>query len=170
MVKQAGPGSWRVALLVVVVVGVALAVVLKARGEKDEAPAAVQPPAQAAPAVEAPDTYEAHMERATRLVERTPERSLSSYAAALELKPGDAEALFGRALARLKLRDAPGAMRDLEGALEAEPTFADAVYLMGEAKRLSGDEAGARGEYERYLELDPEGLYAKTVQERLAGE
>lgn len=168
MVKETGPGSWRVALLVVVVVVVALVVVIKARGQNDAAPAQA-PAAAVPPVVEEPDTYESHMERATRLVEKSPERSLSSYAAALAHKPGDAEALFGRALARLKLRDAPGAMRDLEGALEAQPTFADAVYLMGEAKRLSGDEAGARGEYERYLELDPEGLYAQTVQERLAG-
>lgn len=114
-------------------------------------------------------SYEILMQRATVYVDAgQPARALSRYASALALRPGDPEALFGRGLARLKLRDAEGAIRDLEEALAAEPTFADAAYVLAEAHRYSASLPEAKVQYERYLELDPDGRYAKDVRSRLA--
>lgn len=113
--------------------------------------------------------YDALMQEATKLVDSGhPARSLTRYASALALRPGDAEALFGRGLARLKLRDGEGAIRDLEGAIAAEPTFADAVYVLAEAYRFTSLLGQAKVQYEHYLKLDPEGLYAESVRARLA--
>lgn len=167
MANKERTGARTLGLIVLGVAIVLLGVVaLIGDGEKKAAPAPVKTEIRA-PTKKAPRTYEDHMVRATKFVETQPERALSSYQAALKLRPGDAEALFGRGLARLKLRDAVGAIRDLEGALEAQPTFADAVYLLGEAKRLSDDKAGARVQYERYLELDPQGRYAEPARGHL---
>lgn len=165
--------NWKVRLcsaVLAIPIGLGLGACFELRGGEKKAPDSAEP-SKPPPPVELDEenlSYDALMQQATELVDKGhPARSLPRYGSALALRPGDAEALFGRGLARLKLRDATGAIRDLKKALATEPTFADAVYVLAEAHRFSASLAEAKIQYERYLVLDPEGRYADAVRERL---
>jgi tetratricopeptide (TPR) repeat protein len=72
-----------------------------------------------------------------------------------------------RALCRIGLRDAEGAMKELDAGIKIEPTYAPLHFYkagrFAEARRWREARAG----YERYLELAPEGPLADLAKKRI---
>jgi tetratricopeptide (TPR) repeat protein len=72
-----------------------------------------------------------------------------------------------RALCKIGLRDAEGAMKELDAGLKAEPSYAPLHFYkagrFAEARRWREARAG----YDRYLELAPEGPLAELAKKRI---
>ncbi|HEX4081084.1 MAG TPA: tetratricopeptide repeat protein [Rhizomicrobium sp.] len=74
---------------------------------------------------------------------------------ALRLKPGDADALDSRALARFRKGNFADAITDANSALAANPKLAGSLYLRGLAKLKSGDAPGGNADVTAAQAIDP---------------
>jgi len=83
------------------------------------------------------------------------------------LEPAWAEALVGRAHARVALGDLDGAMRDLESALLLDPRRFDALGALGALREREGASARALEAYRRARALDPRREEWRKAEERL---
>ncbi len=84
-----------------------------------------------------------------RLVTGSTQDALRDFQAALDLAPGDAEALIGRGAARLELKDATAAVADVESGLRRQPAAPRVLY---HAARTLARAAGALPRRSRELE------------------
>jgi tetratricopeptide (TPR) repeat protein len=84
-----------------------------------------------------------------RLVIGSPREALRDFESALELAPGDAEALIGRGSARLELKSAKAAVADVEAGLKRKPAAPRVLY---HAARTLARAAGASAPPSRELE------------------
>lgn len=75
---------------------------------------------------------------------------------ALSRQPGNSEARFGAALARLKMGDAPGAASDLDTLLRERPDWVLALYARGLAAHEMGDPALGKRYLGEALDFDVE--------------
>lgn len=97
-----------------------------------------------------------HLRRAKRLAKaRRNLAGIKEVNDALALRPRQAEALYLRAVLRLRERDPDGAIADCDAALELAPDLVDALVTRGSAKRSQGDVEGAIADYGLAIKLDP---------------
>lgn len=87
--------------------------------------------------------------------ENAPGDAVDSFDAALDLSPDLLEAWRGRALARARMGDAGGAVRDLEEAVRREPRDFAAFQELSHIAEGRGDLDGAVLAWRKLLELDP---------------
>ena len=81
--------------------------------------------------------------------------SFDSYAAALDLDPELLEAWRGRAAARVRLGDTPGAVRDLQEVIKREPRNFAAWQDLSRIAEVRGDYKAALAAWQRLLDVDP---------------
>ena len=81
--------------------------------------------------------------------------ALDSFDAALDLEPELAEAWRGRAQARYRLGDTPGAVRDIQETLRREPRHFVALQDLSRMSEGTGDWRGALAAWEQALALNP---------------
>lgn len=93
-----------------------------------------------------------------------PGQALPLLSDALDISPGNMDALTDRARARAMHRDWPGAEADLSLALSKDPTRADLYVLRSSARHAMGKKDEARADIERALDLVPG--YAEALVER----
>lgn len=99
------------------------------------------------------------------LGESAPDEAFDSFDAALDLEPELAEAWRGRALARFRLGDTAGAVRDIQETLRREPRHFLALQDLSRVAEARGDWQGAYAAWQKVLELSPKTPNA-TVRER----
>ena len=90
--------------------------------------------------------------------------ALDSFDAALDLEPNLVEAWRGRAQARYRLGDTPGAVRDIQETLRREPRHFVALQDLSRMSEGTGDWRGALAALEQALALNPK---APSGQARL---
>jgi tetratricopeptide (TPR) repeat protein len=93
-----------------------------------------------------------------------PGEALPLLSDALEISPGNMDALTDRARARAMHRDWAGAEADLTEALGKDPTRADLLVLRSSARHAMGKKNEARADIDRALDLVPG--YAEALVER----
>lgn len=93
-----------------------------------------------------------------------PGEALPLLSDALDISPGNMDALIDRARARAMHRDWPGAETDLSTALSKDPTRADLYVLRSSARHALGKKDEARADIDRALDLVPG--YAEALVER----
>lgn len=93
-----------------------------------------------------------------------PGEALPLLSDALEISPGNMDALTDRARARAMHRDWPGAEADLTEALSKDPTRVDLLVLRSSARHAMGKKDEARADIDRALDLVPG--YAEALVER----
>ena len=98
------------------------------------------------------------------LGENAASEAVDSFDAALDLDPTLVEAWRGRAAARLRLGDAPGAARDLGEVLKREPRSFEAWQDLSRLAEVRNDWRGALSAWQKLLELDP---HTPGAQDRL---
>ena len=81
--------------------------------------------------------------------------ALDSFDAALDLEPDLVEAWRGRAQARYRLGDTPGAVRDIQETLRREPRHFVALQDLSRMSEGTGDWRGALAAWEQALALNP---------------
>lgn len=81
--------------------------------------------------------------------------AFDSYDAAVTLQPEVAEAWHGRAMARFRLGDAPGAIRDMEQALSREPRDFAVLADLSRVAEAQGNSKGALAAWRKVLDLAP---------------
>ena len=81
--------------------------------------------------------------------------ALDSFDAALDLEPELVEAWRGRAQARYRLGDTPGAVRDIQETLRREPRHFVALQDLSRMSEGTGDWRGALAAWEQALALNP---------------
>ncbi len=126
--------------------------------EKPEKPKA---PAQ-------PLSYDGWMNQADRL--QRAGRSvpaLKAYEEALEIKPGDVEAISGKGLCLLDLGNNVGAVAAFRQALRNNSKYGDAIIGLAEAYKYKHDNANAIKYYKRYLEVLPNGPESSVARSNL---
>lgn len=89
------------------------------------------------------------------LSENAPDAAFDSFDAALDLEPELAEAWRGRALARFRLGDTAGAVRDIQETLRREPRHFLALQDLARIAEARGDWQGAYAAWQKVLELSP---------------
>lgn len=87
---------------------------------------------------------------------------------ALDLRPGDAEALTLRATTLRRLGDLGAAAADAQAALAAHPDHPAALLESGNILRLQGDPDAARAVWLRLISVAPDGPEAAAARENLA--
>ena len=87
--------------------------------------------------------------------ESAPDAAFDSFDAALDLEPDLAEAWRGRALARFRLGDTAGAVRDIQETLRREPRHFSALQDLARIAEARGDWQGAYAAWQKVLELSP---------------
>ncbi|MFN0063292.1 MAG: tetratricopeptide repeat protein [Myxococcaceae bacterium] len=132
-------------------------------------PTAAQPlpeaPVSVAAKQQPPKTFEAHLMMGHRLRARERlEPALAAYDKALQLRPGNADALTGKGLVLLDLENLRDAEDSFLGALKANPTSLDALMGLAETYRAQGRKADAVRYYEQYLSLAPDGPEAPVAR------
>ena len=96
------------------------------------------------------------LSRAMReLGENAPGDAVDSFDAALDLSPDLLEGWRGRALARARMGDSAGAVRDLQEAVRREPRDFAAFQELSHLAEGRGDLDGAVLAWRKVLELDP---------------
>jgi len=98
------------------------------------------------------------------MMAQQPGEALPLLSDALEISPGNIDALTDRARARAMHRDWAGAESDLTEALGKDPTRADLYVLRSSARNAMGKTADARADIERALNLVHS--YAEALVER----
>ena len=98
------------------------------------------------------------------LGENAASEAVDSFDAALDLDPNLLEAWRGRAAARLRLGDAPGAARDLGEVLKREPRSFEAWQDLSRLAEARNDWRGALSAWQKLLDLDP---HTPGAQDRL---
>lgn len=93
-----------------------------------------------------------------------PGEALPLLSDALDISPGNMDALIDRARARAMHRDWPGAEADLSTALNKDPTRADLYVLRSSARHAMGRKDEARADIDRALDLVPG--YGEAMVER----
>ncbi len=93
-----------------------------------------------------------------------PGEALPLLSDALEISPGNMDALADRARARAMHRDWAGAEADLTEALGKDPTRVDLLVLRSSARHALGKKDEARADIDRALDLVPG--YAEALVER----
>lgn len=93
-----------------------------------------------------------------------PGEALPLLSDALEISPGNMDALTDRARARAMHRDWAGADADLTEALGKDPTRVDLLVLRSSARHAMGKKDEARADIDRALDLVPG--YAEALVER----
>lgn len=100
--------------------------------------------------------------------------AVDSFDAVLDLEPGVLDAWLGRAQARLRLGDGPGAVRDVEEALRRQPRDFAAWQVLSRIAEVRGDWRGALAAWQKLLEMDPRSPGAqdrlKDLRRRALGE
>ena len=91
--------------------------------------------------------------------------AVDDYDAALDLQPDLLEAWLGRAQARFRGGDVPGAVRDIEQVLRREPSHFAALQDLSRMAEARGDWRGALAAWQKALDLDPK---TPGAQPRLA--
>ncbi|MEU6374381.1 tetratricopeptide repeat protein [Streptomyces sp. NPDC046909] len=94
------------------------------------------------------------------------ERALAQYDKAVELA-ASADAYYGRAFTRARMRDDETALGDFERAAELRPDSAEILFEWGESLRVTGRLTEAVETFDRALALDP--AYAKAWASRASG-
>ena len=82
--------------------------------------------------------------------------AISDFSRALELVPGEASTLAGRARARQAIGDSKGAVEDYDSALTLEPENAGLLEGRGSARFGAWDKAGALEDYNQAVALAPD--------------
>lgn len=86
--------------------------------------------------------------------------AIADYTKALEANPDDAEAYYGRGLARKLSRDDTGAMADLTKTVELNPKADNAYLERGHLFRARGDFNRALADFAKVIELQPKSALA----------
>ena len=84
----------------------------------------------------------------------------SNLAKALAILPGDARALYYRAIVERNAGQVPAAIADFKAALDKYPRFKDAIRELGFSYYQQHDYPAAREAYERLQAIDPDDLAA----------
>jgi tetratricopeptide (TPR) repeat protein len=94
-------------------------------------------------------------------------KALETYAAALELRPGDPKALTGRGFCFFDLGQLGNAVKSFRQALRKNPRHGNAIIGLAEVHKDRGDTDNAIESYQRYLEILPNGPEAALAERNI---
>ncbi|MBN2497310.1 MAG: zinc-ribbon domain-containing protein [Deltaproteobacteria bacterium] len=115
-----------------------------------------------------PETYDGRMNLADALRNKgRTQQALEAYDAALELKPGDVEALAGKGWCYLDLGSNNSAITSFQRALQVNPRYGDAIMGLAESYKFKGNKEKAIQYYKRYLDVLPSGPEASVARTNL---
>lgn len=97
-----------------------------------------------------------------------PAKALEFFDQAVAERPGNAEAVYLRGVARFDLGRTDESIVDLKRALQISPRFADAMIVLADAWKTKGNVAEARNWYQKYLDVAPNGSDAAAARANLA--
>ena len=136
---------WPLAILIVVV-GVTLLGLVKAKAFRSRASARYHPR----------DLEEA--------IDLALAEAISDHDQAIARAPQDAAAYYTRGNLRYERGDQAGAISDYSQVIALDPELTDTYFLRGLARYKQGDRAGAIDDFTRYLELAPTGALRADAQ------
>lgn len=95
---------------------------------------------------------------------RDPDEKIRFYSLAIGLRPGYAEALYNRGVARSADDDVAGALADYDEVIRLRPADADAFYNRSILRRATGDSHGAWRDFDEAIRLgyEPGNSLAKS--------
>lgn len=97
-----------------------------------------------------------------------PAKAEDYFDQAVAERPGNAEAVYLRGVARFDLGRTDEAITDLQRALQISPRFAAAMIVLADAWKTKGNVAQARSWYQKYLDVAPDGSDAAAARANLA--
>jgi len=85
--------------------------------------------------------------------------AIQYYSRALEMEPGNPEALYKQGRAYFSNRDARNALADLDASIARNPQNADAYYCRGRARQVLHDLPGALADFDLAVKMQPPSAY-----------